>query len=54
VSNSAAFDRCVTSPVCSIIAGGFGNLATRSSAACRVAFGSGLASLLKPIWLSLI
>src|SRR5437870_2247082 len=54
VSNSAGFERWVTSPVWSSIAGCFGNLVMRSSAACKVAFGSGLASLLKPIWLSLI
>src|SRR5258707_132699 len=54
VSNSSVFDRWVTSPVCSSIEGLVGNLAIRSSAACKVALGSGLASLLKPMWLSLI
>ncbi|MFO1055927.1 MAG: hypothetical protein U1E53_03055 [Dongiaceae bacterium] len=50
----AGLERCETSPVCSIIAGRFGSPAMRSSAAFRVACGSGLASLVKPMWLSLI
>ena len=54
MSNSSGFERCVTSPVCKTIAGGFGSLPMRSIAACNVALVSGLASLLKPIWLSLI
>src|SRR5262245_22698199 len=54
VSNSSAFDSCDTSPVWITSAGGFGSLAMRSSAACSVAFGSGFASLLKPMLLSLI
>src|SRR5947199_171650 len=54
VSNSSGFERCVTSPVWSTIAGGFGSLPIRSIAACNVALVSGFASLLKPIWLSLI
>src|ERR1041384_8096225 len=35
-------------------AGFVGSLATRSSASCKVPLGSGLASALNPIWLSLI
>src|SRR4051812_1972982 len=35
-------------------AGRFDNLPMRSSASCNVLLGSGLASALKPIWLSLI
>src|SRR5262249_35618574 len=54
VSNSAGFDSCVTSPVWTTNAGGLGNLAMVSPAAGSVVLGSGFASLLNPIWLSLI
>src|SRR5215468_7176902 len=54
VSNSSGFDRCVKSPVWTSIAGLLGIWLILSSAAFSVPLVSGLASLLKPIWLSLI
>ena len=42
------------SPVCSRKSGGVGSALILSMATCSVAVTSGLASLLKPMWLSLI
>src|SRR6185437_12826140 len=53
VSNSLGLASCVMSPVCSTNAGVCGSALTRATACCSVAVTSLLASLLKPMWLSL-
>jgi hypothetical protein len=54
VSNSPGLEIWVRSPVCMIRSGTAGSELILSMAACRVAGTSGFASLLKPMWLSLI
>ncbi len=54
VSNRAWADKWLTSPVCGSSAGRVGNSPIRAIASRGVAGVSGLAGLLKPIWLSLI
>src|SRR5579862_8070228 len=54
ISNSAAFDDCVISPVCSRKSGRFSRRLIFSIASFSVPVTSWFAALLKPIWLSLI
>src|SRR5215469_16369654 len=54
VSNSSGLERWVMSPVWMRKAGFGDSAAMRSTAALMVALVSGLAGLLKPIWVSLI
>ena len=54
VSNSVGFESWEMSPVWSTNAGRRGSRLSRSTASCRVAVTSGLASLANPMWLSLI
>src|SRR5579862_7581918 len=54
VSNSSALESCERSPVCRTNDGGVGSALTLAIASRSVAVTSGFASLLNPMWLSLI